>query len=120
MRICDPFREAGWWFLVAERHFELRCPCGVTQRADVLRSREHAGAVLYDCAHCGAPLIGIATDDGSAPPDDGHRMCGFVFASRVEMTLLPPGTTGEGELPIPASPRCFSARRWDEPATPGS
>lgn len=123
MKICDPFREAGWWFLVSERHFELQCTCGVTQRADVLLTRERAGAVLYACPHCDCQLVGIAADDrvadgGGTPataptPDDGHRMCGFVFASRVDMTLFPPGTTGEGELPIPASPVFFGASGWE-------
>lgn len=115
MKISDPFREAGWWFRVAEYHFELQCPCGVTQRADALRAREHGDATLYACPHCAADLIGIVADDAptvagaAALDDDGHRMCGFVFASAVDMALIPPGNA-EGELAIPARPRFFDAR----------
>ncbi len=114
MKISAPFREAGWWFKVAEYHFELQCTCGVTQCADALTVREHLGATLYACPHCATDLIGIAEDDqpaGAAPiDDDGHRMCGFVFASTVDMLLIPPGTTAEGELEIPARPRFFVDR----------
>lgn len=119
MKISDPFRAAGWWYRVAEYHFELLCTCGVTQRADALTAREQGDATLYACPHCATDLIGVAEDDN--PPlvgaaqastpnsDDGHRMCGFVFASTVDMALMPPGQT-ESELDIPARPRFFLAR----------
>lgn len=115
MRICDPFREAGWWFRVAEYHFELQCPCGVTHRGDALVVRVHGDTTLYACPQCGTDLVGIAADDhptvaGAAQfDDDGHRMCGFVFGSAVDMELIPPGTA-EGEFEIPARPRFFVAR----------
>src|SRR5688500_6597873 len=89
LRICDPFRAAGFFFLVAERHFELTCPCGVKQRGDVLLKRTDGKVMLYDCPSCGATLIGVSRDD-RAPDgdnDDGHRMCGFVFGSTVDMGL---------------------------------
>ncbi len=120
MRICDPFREAGWWYLVSERDFELCCECGVTQRADALRTRDDRGVTLYDCAHCGTSLIGVAEDDQPPPPslaetisppssDEGHRMCGFVFAAKVDMSMWPPAAT-EPFMEIPARPRFCSAR----------
>jgi len=115
VRICDPFREAGWWFRVAEFHFEMRCTCGVTQRADALTTRDSGDVTLYDCPHCGASLIGVAADEsvpvaGVAPlHDDGHRMAGFVFGSAVDMTLVPPNAPA-GILEIPARPRFFSTR----------
>lgn len=120
MKICDPFREAGVWFRVAERHFQLQCTCGMTQRADTMPTRLVKGVTLYDCPGCGAMLIGIGVDDRPAvpgaparatPPDDedGHRMCGFAFASTVDMTLWPPGAAEEF-LTIPARPRFFSTR----------
>jgi len=116
MKIYEPFRQAGWWFRVSEFHFELRCTCGVTQCADALTKRDGADATLYDCPHCGKTLVGVAADDSVAGAgvaqldDDGHRMCGFIFGSTVDMTLAPPGTTGEGTLEIPARPRFFSDR----------
>lgn len=115
MKISDPFREAGWWFRVSEYHFEMRCRCGAAQSADVLSKREIGDATVYDCPRCGTPLVGIAEADdmpsGVTAPldDDGHRMCGFVFASTVDMVLRPPAS-GEGELEIPARPRFFTAR----------
>lgn len=115
MRIRDPFREAGWWFRVSEYCFELQCTCGITQRADALTIRVNGEVTLYDCPNCGAALIGIGADEhvpvAGAPPldDDGHRMCGFVFGSAVDMTLAPPGAA-ENILEIPARPRFFSAR----------
>jgi hypothetical protein len=114
MKISDPFREAGWWFRVAERHFELCCGCGVTQRVDELRTRAGTGITLYECEHCGATVVGVATDDrpsgrAAAADADGHRMCGFVFGSAVDMTLSAPGAT-EGQLEIPARPGFFTKR----------
>ena len=124
MRICDPFREAGFWFLVSERDFELQCTCGVTRRADALRARVSGAVTLYECKDCGASLIGIADDErapvtgaaGATAPaddDDGHRMCGFVFGSKVEMAMWPPAAT-EPWMKIPARPRFFSARGCDD------
>ncbi len=115
MRICDPFRAAGFFFLVAERHFELTCPCGVTQRADVLTTRVEGKVTLYDCPNCGVSLIGVAKDDRVPDGDDadGHRMCGFVFGSKVDMSLWPPAAT-EPWMEIPARPRFFSARGCDD------
>lgn len=123
MRICDPFREAGLWFLVSERDFELRCGCGITQRADALRASDRDAITLYECRTCGALLVGIAHDDrapvvgaaGAIAPDDddGHRMCGFVFGSTVDMELWPPAAS-EPWLDIPARPRFFSARGCDQ------
>lgn len=121
MRICDPFREAGWWFRVAERHFELECGCGVTQRADALQVRDDGDVTLYVCAHCGTSVIGVTADErgpvaagmtATADDEDGHRMCGFVFASRVDMALWPPAAV-EPFLDIPARPHFFSARGCD-------
>ena len=119
MRICDPFREAGWWFRVGDYNFELQCTCGVTQRADALRSSERDGVTLYACTHCGTNLIGVAADDrppvkGAAaampqPSDDGHRMCGFVFGSKVDMAMWP-AAANESFMDIPARPRFFSRR----------
>jgi hypothetical protein len=119
VRICDPFREAGMWFLVSEHHFELVCTCGALQRVDALVTRVQGGVTLYECPLCGATLVGIAADDRAAvagasptaPPDDGdgHRMCGFVFASAVDMALFPSGAT-EPFVELPARPRFFSAR----------
>ena len=109
MRLCDPFRAAGWWFLVAERNFHLTCTCGTTQTADALRTRTSGKATVYDCPQCGTTLVGIAADGRMPQPpsgDDGHRMCGFVFGSAVDMVLAAPGSA-EGELPIPACPRFF-------------
>lgn len=115
MRICDPFRKAGFFFLVGERHFELHCTCGITQRVDALEKRVDGKVTLYDCPSCGASLVGIARDD--RPPatadgienEDGHRMCGFVFGSAVDMALWPPAAA-ESYLDIPARPSFFSAR----------
>jgi hypothetical protein len=120
VRICDPFREAGVWFMCAERHFKVDCSCGVTHRADELPKRISEGVTLYDCASCGALLIGITVDDRPATPgaparstapddEDGHRMCGFAFASTVDMTLWPPGAAEEF-IDIPARPLFFSTR----------
>jgi len=116
VRICDPFRAAGWFFLVAERHFELQCPCGVTQRADALRTRDSGDVTLYECKHCDRRLIGVADDDrgpveGPIPPDDpdGHRMMGYVFGSKVDMSLWPPAAV-EPWMSIPARPGFFTKR----------
>lgn len=119
MKIYDPFRAAGWWFKVGEYNFVLTCTCGRTQRAIDLVAREHGETTLYACPHCATDLIGVAQDDQpglvgaaqAATPisDDGHRMCGFVFGSAVDMELIPPGVA-EGELQIPARPRFFVAR----------
>ena len=119
MRICDPFRAAGMWFLVSEHHFQLDCTCGTRQSVDALVTRLKGGVTLYDCPLCGATLVGIAADDRApvagasqtAPPDDadGHRMCGFVFASTVDMKLIPSGAT-EPFVELPARPRFFSER----------
>ena len=107
------------WFRVSERHFAVECTCGTRHTADMLPTRLAGGVTLYDCASCGTCLIGIAVDDrppvpGAAPtgaPDDadGHRMCGFVFGSTVDMTLWPPGAV-ESFVDIPARPAFFSAR----------
>ena len=122
LRLCDPFRAAGWWYLVGDRNFELRCGCGVTQRADALRARDDRGVTLYDCAHCGISLIGVAADDRAPAAsaveamwpssDEGHRMCGFVFASKVDMAMWPPGAT-EPYMQIPARPGFFSSRGFE-------
>jgi hypothetical protein len=121
VRICDPFREARVWFMVAERHFRLTCTCGVPYTADELTKRlTDDGVTLYACPACGATLIGIAPDDRPAvagapatatPPDDedGHRMCGFVFASTVDMTLWP-ADAAEEFVTMPARPLFFSSR----------
>ncbi len=118
MMIRDPFRESGFWFVVADRHFELRCTCGVTQRADALVTRVSDDVTLYDCTHCATTLVGIAADDrppvvganrSPAPDDDGLRLCGYVFGSAVDMTLWPPGAA-ESFLDVPARPGFFTAR----------
>ena len=111
LRICDPFRAAGFFFLVAERHFEMTCPCGVTQRGDVLIKRADGNVMLYDCPKCGATLIGVARDDRAPDGDnaDGHRMCGFVFGSTVDMGLWPPAAV-EPYMEIPARPGFFKVR----------
>lgn len=115
MKISDPFRAAGWWYKVAAYHFELTCTCGVTQRADALLVREQGDATLYACPHCATDLVGVAEDDqppqagAVLPDDDGHRMCGFVFGSAVDMILIAPATA-ESELDIPARPRFFTVR----------
>ena len=64
-------------------------------------------------------LIGVAADDRvptasevpTLTPDDadGHRMCGFVFASTVDLELWPPAAE-EPWLHITARPRFFSDR----------
>ena len=119
MRLADPFRDAGWWFLVAERHFDLQCTCGVKQTVEDLRKRVSGKVTLYECPQCRTALVGIAEDDWVRPQhsdpidlpphEDGHRMCGFVFGSKVDMLLSPPGSD-ENSLHIPARPRFFSAR----------
>lgn len=121
MKICDPFREARVWFMVAERDFRLACTCGVPYTAAQLAKRlTDGGVTLYECPDCGATLIGIAADDRPAvpgaparatPPDDedGHRMCGFVFASTVDMALWPEGAAEEF-VNMPARPLFFSSR----------
>jgi len=116
VKICDPFRAAGFFFLVAERHFELTCTCGVRQRADVLPTRIAGKVTLYDCPSCGTSLVGVAKDDQAPVTDgagqeyvDGHRMCGFVFGSMVDMELWPPAAL-ESYMAIPARPAFFSAR----------
>ena len=100
------------WFKVGDYQLELRCPCGVTQRADTLRTRLSGDVTLYECPHCDAVLAGIARDDrppGPGADDDGHRMCGFVFGSTVDLLLWPPGAVEEW-MTIPARPHFFSAR----------
>lgn len=106
--------------MVAERHFRLRCTCGIEYTADELTKRETGDTTLYACPACGATLIGIAPDDRPAVPgaparatapddEDGHRMCGFAFASTVDMTLWPPGAAEEF-IAIPARPLFFRER----------
>jgi hypothetical protein len=118
MRICDPFREAGLWFKVADRHVALTCTCGVQQRADDLQSSVAGQATVYGCRHCGARLIGVAKDDspatgaapGAPPTDvDGHRMMGYVFGSTVELKIWPPAAV-DAFMAIPPAPGFFSAR----------
>ena len=117
LRICDPFRAAGFFFLVAERHFELTCPCGVKQRGDVLVKRTDGKVMLYDCPKCGETLIGVSKDDRAPDGDnaDGHRMCGFVFGSTVDMGLWPPAAL-EPYMEIPARPGFFKVRGGAAPA----
>ena len=122
LRLGDPFREAGWWYRVSDRNFELQCTCGITQRADELRARDDGGVTLYDCTHCGVILVGVTEDDRPPPAstgesmwpssDEGHRMCGFVFASKVDMALWPPAAT-TADMEIPARPGFFSARGYE-------
>jgi len=120
VKICDPFRAAGFFFLVSERHFELTCTCGVTQRADALTKRVEGKVTLYDCPSCGARLVGIARDDrapvaaNGVEDEDGHRMCGFVFGSNVDMGLWPPAAV-ESYVDMPARPAFFSARGCAQP-----
>ena len=119
MKISEPFRQSGMWFKVGDYQFALRCPCGADQRANELRTRVSGEVTLYECPHCSAILAGIALDDrtpvpgaqSAAPPadEDGHRMCGFVFGSTVDMLLFPPAAAEEW-MTIPARPGFFSAR----------
>lgn len=103
------------WFRVAEWNLEVQCTCGVTQRADKLQTSVSNAVTLYACPHCAKRLIGVARDD--RPPDapdvlDGHRMCGYVFGTTVEMKLIPPATA-ESFMDIPPAPGFFSARGCD-------
>lgn len=120
MRLCDPFREAGLWFVVHEHDFVLTCACGVRQRLHELTRAERPRFTAYTCTHCGEVIVGLAQDqpDPRAPaqrplvrPDDsqGHRMCGYVFASTVDMQLWPAHADDE-VMAIPARPAFFTAR----------
>lgn len=117
MKICEAFRDAGFWFRVGDYQFRLTCPCGAQLQLDACTTSERDGITLYACPRCAAPIAGIAADEAVAPApgvrpadDDGHTMCGHVFGARVDMELWPAAAV-EPFLTIPRRPGFFSARR---------
>jgi hypothetical protein len=115
VRICDAFREAGFWFRVGDYQLRLTCPCGARLQLDACTTSERDGVTLYACPTCAAPLAGVAADEavapapGVQPDDDGHHMCGYVFGANVDIELWPPAAH-EPYMTIQRRPGFFSAR----------
>jgi hypothetical protein len=109
---------------ISDRDFVLTCSCGLEQRLDAMVLDEQPDLTLYDCARCENSLVGVMRDDaatelwlaGSAMTRrqevPGHRRCGFVIGSKVDVALHPAGAGGEAVALLPATPNFFVALRY--------
>ena len=125
MRLADAFpADDGASAVVSDRDFLLTCTCGLDQRLDAMTLDEGPDLTLYECARCENSLVGVMHDDavtelwlsGSAMARrqevPGHRRCGFVFGSKVDVELRPAGDGGEDGALLPATPNFFAALRY--------
>lgn len=116
MKLSEAFRDAGFWFRVGDYQFRFTCPCGAALELDKCPLSTREDVTVYSCPHCGADIAGVALDDTSAhvfPGDaanpEGHRMCGHIFGTTVDMELWP-AAAAEPFLRIQRRPAFFTSR----------
>jgi hypothetical protein len=121
MRLSDAFRTAVDEF--ADGDFLLTCTCGLEQRLDAMELDAEDDFVLYDCSRCATSIVAVMPINaatklwmsttamtGGLQEVGAHHRNGYLFGSRVDVVLQPPGT--EQQALIPATPTFFNALRY--------